>query len=240
MKELKGLTVIMVGGTGGMGSATALNLAKYGMNICVCSRSQEKLDNLEAQLKEKGVSTYFKSVDLADVEGIRAFVNESVDKFGSADILINFAGVSLNAGICELTEEQWDTILNANLKGIFFATQAFANRVDPEKGGLLINFSSMASLRPGGGNVAYTAAKGAVRTITEFFANQFKSKNIKCTTMSPGPASTTFFAGRKTEEQMKGFLKADDIAELLEYVILRSDRIVFHELQLDSYSFFNK
>jgi short-subunit dehydrogenase len=67
-----------------------------------------------------------------------------------------------------------------------------------------------------------------------------KRKNIKFTSMLPGPTSTTFFAGRKTEAEMSGFMKADDVAEILEFIMKRSDRLVFHEVSVDSYAFFNR
>lgn len=240
MKSLRGLTVIMIGGTGGMGSATAKKIAESGATICVCGKRQDRLDLLEADLKAKGATTFFKSVDLADSALVGKFVDECAEKFGRLDILINFAGISLNANLDQMTEAQFDDVMDVNLKGIFFATQAFANHVDESKGAYVINFSSMASKRPGGGNLVYTAAKGAVRTLTEALASQLKSKNIKFTTMSPGPTATTFFEGRKTAEQMSGFMTAEDIADMLEFIMVRSDRLVFHEICVDSWGFFNR
>lgn len=240
MRELTGLNIIMIGGNGGMGAATAKLIAKPGVCISVCGRKQETLDALEAEVKAKGADTYFKSVDITKVQEVTDFVNESVDKFGSADILINFAGLSINANLEDITEEQWDTVMDVNVKGTYFATQAFAKRVDAEKGALVINFASMASKRPMGLNPHYAAAKSAVSTITQALSNQMKKKNIKFTVMSPGPAATTFFAGRKTAEEMSKFMSADDIAETLEFIMLRSDRLVFHDVAFDSYAFFNK
>lgn len=239
MKDLVGMNIIMVGGSGGMGSATAKHIAKPGVHISVCSVDQAGLDRLEAEVKEKGADTYFKYVDNTKPADIRAFIDESVAKFGSADVLINFAGLSTNATLDTLTEENWDLVLDVNLKGCFFATQAFSNHVDPEKGALVINFASMASKRPTGLNPHYAAAKAAVNTMTTGLANSMKSKNIKFTIMSPGPTSTTFFAGRKTADQMVSFMNAQDIAEMLEFIMVRSDRLVFHEIAMDSYAYFH-
>ncbi len=238
MKDLKGINIIMVGGSGGMGAATSNYLAKPGMRFSVCSVDQAGLDRLEAQLKEKGAETFFKYVDITKPAEITAFIDESYEKFGGEAILINFAGLSIDATLENVTEAQWDTVMDVNVKGIHFAAQAYAKHIDEEQGGLVINFASMACKRPAGPNAHYAAAKAAVATLTAALANQMKRKNIKFTTMSPGPAATTFFAGRKTAEQMVKFMDAQDVAEILEYIMVRSDRLVFHEVAVDSYAFF--
>jgi|LSQX01.1.fsa_nt_gb 3-oxoacyl-[acyl-carrier protein] reductase len=240
MRDLQGLSIIMVGGSGGIGSATANRIAGPGVNIGICSIDTPRLKELGEELRAKGTNVYTKHVDTSNPHDIRAFIDECCDLFKGADILINFAGLSIDATLETLTEEQWDTVINANLKGNFFATQAFADRVNGEKGALVVNFASMAAKRPGGGNVHYAAAKSAVYTLSQALAQQMKRKNIKFTSMLPGPTSTTFFAGRKTEAEMSGFMKADDVAEILEFIMKRSDRLVFHEVSVDSYAFFNR
>lgn len=240
MKDLKGMSIVMVGGTGGMGSATAELLAAEGVKIGICSIDDERLDLLQKSLTEKGATVYTKHVDVSKPSEISAFIDECASKFGTLDVLINFAGLSINAKLETLSETQWDTIMDVNVKGNYFSTQAFANHVDVNKGSLVINFASMAAKRPVGGNVHYAAAKSAVYTMSQALAQQMKPKNIKFTTMFPGPTSTTFFAGRKTEAEMVDFMKADDIAELIRYIIVRSDRLVFHEILVDSYAYFSK
>lgn len=239
MKNIAGMHIIMVGGSGGMGSATAKQLAKSGAKISVCSVDQAGLDRLEGELKALGAETYFKYCTNTVPGDVKAFIDESVAKFGAADVLINFAGLSTNATLDTLTEDNWDLVMDVNLKGCFFACQAFSQHVDPEKGALVINFASMACKRPTGLNPHYAAAKAAVNTLTTALSNGMKSKNIKFTIMSPGPTSTTFFAGRKTADQMVSFMEAQDIAEMLEYIIVRSDRLVFHEIAMDSYAYFH-
>jgi len=239
MRELKGLSIIMIGGSGGMGNATANKIAKPGVHIGICSIDDARLEELNVELSEKGADIYTKHVDVSKPIEIRSFIDECNEKFGGVDILLNFAGLSINAKLETLTEEQWETVMDVNLKGNYFATQAFANHVDTKKGALVINFASMAAKRPVGGNVHYAAAKSAVYTLSQALAQQMKSKNIKFTTMFPGPTSTTFFAGRKTDEEMVDFMKAEDIADLLEYIMVRSDRLVFHEVLVDSYAYFN-
>lgn len=237
MRELTGLSIIMVGG---MGAATALRVAAPGVNLGICSVDREGLASLEQQTAAKGAGVYTQYVDATDPAAVHAFMDECAEKFGGVDILINFLGLSLNGDLSKVDGPGYDLIMDVNVKGALFATQAFADHVDTEKGGLVISFGSMASKRPGGGNPVYAAAKSAVNTLSQTLAVQLKSKNICFTTMNPGPTDTTFFAGRMPSEKRVGFMHAEEIADVLEFIMKHGDRIVFHDVMFDSIAYFRR
>lgn len=240
MRELTGLSIILVGASGGIGSATALRIAAPGVKIGICSIDQEGLDKLEAQLVEKGATVYSKYVDVTKCDQITAYMDECCEKFGGADILVNFSGLSITAKIDQLTEAGYDKVMDVNVKGMFFCTQAFVKHVDTVKGALVINFGSMASKRPTAGAPHYSAAKAAVNVFSQALAMQLKEKNVKFTVMNPGPTNTAFYEGRIPEEKRYDFMVPDDVAEVVEFIMKRSDRLVFHDIMMDSYGYFTR
>lgn len=240
MRSLEGLTIVMVGASGGMGSATALQIAKPGVNIAMCASRKERLDPVAAQVEEKGATVFAEAVDITKVDQIQKFMDDVYARFGRVDVLINFAGLSVTAKIDQLTEADYDRVMDVNVKGMFFATQAFVSHVNEEEGALVINFGSMASKRPNPNAPHYSAAKAAVNFFTESLAQQLKSRNIRMTVINPGPTNTTFFEGRIPEEKRGDFMVASDIAEVLEFILTRDSYINVHDIMLDSFKFFKK
>ncbi len=238
MRKLEGLSIIMMGASGGIGGATALQIAKPGVKIAICSVDPVELDNLAQQLKDKGATVYSKLVDVTKEEQVNAFMTESVEQFGRADILINFAGLSITAKLDELTEAGYDKVMDVNVKGMFLSTKAFVSHVDTEEGALVINFGSMAAKRANAGAPHYSAAKAAVNLFSDGLAQQLKSKNIRVTVINPGPTNTTFFAGRMAEDKLVNFMSATDVAELLEFVMTRDKRIIYHDVMFECFDFY--
>ena len=160
--------------------------------------------------------------------------------FGRVDILINFAGLSVTAKLPELTLEDYDKVMDVNVKGMFLSTQAFAQYVNESEGALVINFGSMASKRANPSAPHYSAAKAAVNLFTDGLAQQLKSRNIRMTVMNPGPTDTTFFEGRIPPEKRGDFLSPEDVADVLEFIMTRDSRINFHDIMFDSFDFFKR
>ena len=240
MKNINGLNAIMMGASGGIGSATCRVLAKHGVNFAICSIDAEGLEKLAEELRAAGAKVLAKVVNNTVEKEVDAFIDEAVATFGKPDVLINFAGLSITSKVGELSEANWDTVLNVNLKGMFLSSKAFIRHLDPEKGGQIINFGSMASKRPGATNPHYSAAKAAVNTFGQGMAQQYKADNLRVTTLNPGPVNTTFFAGRIPEDKRGDFMVANDVAEVIEFILTRDDRIVFHDVMFDSMAYFKR
>ncbi|MBQ6365603.1 MAG: SDR family oxidoreductase [Oscillospiraceae bacterium] len=240
MRNLEGLTIVMMGATGGMGTATARLLARPGVNLAFSSSRQERVDALADVLSGTGASVLGRVVDVTDSRQVDAFMEEVHTKFGRLDVLINFAGLSITSKLDAFTVEQYETVMDVNVKGMVFSTKAFASRTDEETGALVINIGSMAAKRANPNAPHYSAAKAAVNMFTDGFAQQLKSKNIRFTVLNPGPTDTTFFEGRIPPEKRTDFMQASDIAEVIEFIITRDSRINFHDISFDSFAFFKR
>ncbi len=240
MRNLEGLTIVMMGATGGMGTATARLLARPGVNLAFSSSRQERVDALADVLSGTGASVFGRVVDVTDSRQVDAFMEEVHTKFGRLDVLINFAGLSITSKLDAFTVEQYETVMDVNVKGMVFSTKAFASRTDEETGALVINIGSMAAKRANPNAPHYSAAKAAVNMFTDGFAQQLKSKNIRFTVLNPGPTDTTFFEGRIPPEKRTDFMQASDIAEVIEFIITRDSRINFHDISFDSFAFFKR
>lgn len=238
MRNLEGLTIVMAGASGGIGSATALQLARPGVNIAICSIDKPGLDSLAEAVTAKGANVIARVVDLTDDKAVSSFMDEVYKSFKRFDILINFAGLSVTADIGELSEKNFDLVMDVNVKGMFLGTKYFTKHVDESEGAMIINFGSMAARRANAKSPQYSAAKAAVLMFSQGLAEQLKSKNIRITTMNPGPTDTTFFEGRIPKEKRTKFMQATDVAETLEFIITRDKRIVFHDVMFESFEFY--
>ena len=240
MRTLEGLTVVMTGAAGGIGSAAAMQIAKPGVRLAICGKSEEKLAALADRLSAAGAEVFARAADVTRPEQIEDFMEAAYRRFGRLDILVNFAGLSVTARTEELSEADYDRVMDVNVKGMFFAVKSFAARSDPERGGLIVNFGSMAAKRANPGAPHYSAAKAAVNLFSEGLARQLKSRNIRVTVVNPGPTDTDFFAGRIPPEKRTDFLRPEDVAELLEFIMTRDDRVIFHDVMFESFGFFQR
>ena len=221
-------------------------------------KPQEKFDRRLATLLKDMAETMYKAegvglaapqvgilrrvavVDVTDDAQVRDYMQAVYDRFGRVDILINFAGLSITRKLEDFTAEDYDKVMNVNVKGMVFSTKAFAALADPAAGALVINIGSMAAKRANANAPHYSAAKAAVNMFTDGLAQQLKGKNIRFTVINPGPTDTTFFEGRIPPEKRGDFMRAGDIAEVLEFIMTRDARINFHELSFDSFAFFQR
>ena len=238
MRTLENLSIVMMGASGGIGSATALRIAAPKVKIAFCSIDRKGLEDLAVRLEEKGAAVFHRVVDVTREAEVKDFIAAAAEKFGGADVLINFAGLSVSAKAEELTEQNYDLVMDVNVKGMFFGVKHFISHINEERGAQIINFGSMASKRANPAAPHYSAAKAAVNMFGQGLAEQLKKRNIRFTTMNPGPTDTTFFEGRIPKENRTKFMRAEDVAETIEFILTRDARIVFHDVMFDSFDFF--
>lgn len=238
MRNLDGLTIVMTGASGGIGSATALQLARPGVNMAICSIDKPGLASLAAAIIAKGANVISRVVNMTDDGAVSEFMDEVFNTYKRFDVLINFAGLSVSADLGDLSEKSYDLVMDVNVKSMFLGTKYFTKHVDESKGAMVINFGSMAAKRANAKSPQYSAAKAAVVMFSQGLAEQLKGKNIRFTTMNPGPTDTTFFEGRIPKEKRTKFMQATDVAETMEFIITRDSRIVFHDVMFESFEFF--
>ena len=198
----KGKTAIVTGSNTGLGQGICRAFAEAGANVVGVSRRPST---------ETGemIGSAFHNViaDLSSVEVIPSVIDQTVAKFGRVDILVNNAGIIKRQDSLEFTEENWDSVLNVNLKTVFFLTQAVAKKfVEQKSGGKIINIASMLSYQGGIRVPSYTASKSAIRGITMTLANEWAKYGINVNGIAPG-----YMATNNTEQLRQDGERSADI-----------------------------
>lgn len=186
--DLTGKVAIVAGGSGGLGKGMATGLADAGATVIIAGRSKEKLDSAVAEIKAAtGGNVTGMILDITSVKASANFVAEVADRFGHIDILVNSAGINIRRPALEFKEEDWDKVCDAQLKYVFFMTQAVANHmVDKGIKGRIINIGSLSSMIGLKNMVAYCASKGAIVQVTKALANEWAQYGITVNAICPG------------------------------------------------------
>jgi NAD(P)-dependent dehydrogenase (short-subunit alcohol dehydrogenase family) len=187
--DLTGRVAIVSGGSMGLGLQMAEGLAEMGANLVLCARKKERCAEAAESLRSHGVQTVALGCDVREKAAIQQVVEETLDKFGRVDILINNAGVSWGAPVEEMTLEQWDKVLSTNLTGTFLFCQAVVRAMAAQGSGKIINIASVAGL--GGASaelqaIGYHASKGGVIAFTKDLACKWATRNIQVNAIAPG------------------------------------------------------
>jgi glucose 1-dehydrogenase len=190
--SLKGKIAIVTGGNSGIGKAIALELARQGVNIVIdYVVHPEATEEEEKQIIAMGDQAIGVHADVSKIEDLRTLINEAVKAFGRVDIMINNAGVETRTSILDTTEEQYDRVLNINLKSAFFGTQLAAQQMIKQGGGgRIINITSVHEDWPMPGNTAYCLTKGGMRMLTRTAGVELAPHNILVVGVGPGAVAT--------------------------------------------------
>jgi glucose 1-dehydrogenase len=190
--RLQGKTVAITGGSQGIGLAIAQRFAQEGADISFCYRSNKAgADEVAASIKKLGRKCADFQYDVGLVSDGQKFITDSVAQFGRIDILVNNAGLERNADFWNVTEADYDAVLNVNLKGLFFITQAFVkHRMDAKAGGKIINISSVHEELPFPHFASYCASKGGVKMLTRNLSIELAPFGITINSIAPGAIET--------------------------------------------------
>ena len=185
MFKLDGKVAVVTGGSRGFGKAIALGLAEAGADVVVAARTKSALDEVAAEIQKKGRKALAVATDMLNKASINAMADEAFKTFGKIDILINNAGQGDTCPFTKLTEEQWDTIIDINLKGYFLATQAVGKYMVKAKSGRIINISSAMGEAPLGYMAPYAASKGGINSMTKSLAQEWAGLGITVNAIAP-------------------------------------------------------
>jgi 3-oxoacyl-[acyl-carrier protein] reductase len=211
--ELKGKTAIVTGASRGIGRAIALKLGAMNASVAVNYVNDEKAAASSVSAIEKtGGKAVAVRADMRQVRDIQLLFDRTINEFGSVDILVNNAGIRLFKPIASVSEAEFDDIIAANVKGVFFACQMAAKRM--AGGGRIINISSSVTRVLMAGYGPYAATKGAVDQITRVLAKELGPKGITVNAISPGPTDTELFRKGKSREQIEGFAQATALGRI--------------------------
>ena len=221
---LEGKTGIITGGASGIGKATAKKFVEYGARVILFDVNEEALKNFwEEEIGDRG--WYFVG-DISKKEDIEKFVKEIKDKNEKIDILVNNAGVTRDTFLIRMKEEDWDFVLNVNLKGIFLLTKEILKLMIKEEKGVIINLSSVVGITGNVGQCNYSASKAGVIAFTKSLAKEVGSRNIRVVAVAPGFIETPMTLKlpeeikKKYLEQipLKRFGKPEEVAELISFL----------------------
>ena len=183
---LEGKTAMITGAAGGIGAAISEGLAYAGAEVALCGRTLEKCQALADRINANGGKATAYHLDVSDMSEIVPRVEEIVARYGKIDVLFNVAGINKREGLLDVEEETYDRIMNTNLKGVYFVSQAVAREMYKRKSGSIINIGSHNDTAMLGGCSVYGAAKSGVIAITRSLAVECARYGIRCNAISPG------------------------------------------------------
>ena len=208
MSSLEKTVAIVTGGSTGIGRSIALEFAKEGASVVICGRRKTNLEKVAEEINALGKCSLAVAADVSVKSQVQGMVKQTVDSFGSIDILVNNAGIIHAAPLVEVTETEWDEVIDINLKGVFLCMQAVAPYMMNQKHGKIINISSICG-RGGALNdgAPYCASKAGVILLTQVAAWELGQYNINVNNIAPGLVLTPMAGQGKTKEEFAQFLE---------------------------------
>lgn len=200
MFSLKDKVALVSGANTGIGQGLAIGLAEAGADVAAVGRTAP--GETKAKVESLGRRFAFIEADLSSTEGVEAIVTAAEAALGPVDILVNNAGTIKRNDALEFTEEEWDSVMDVNLKTLFFLSQAVARKmVGAGRKGKIINIASMLSFQGGIRVASYTASKSGVAGLTKLLANEWALKNINVNAIAPGYIATNNTAALRADEK---------------------------------------
>lgn len=203
--RLENKVVIITGGASGIGRETALLFAREGAKIVIADINEKKGEEVASEIQKLGGIALFIKMDVCNREEIKTMVETVMRRHGKIDILINNGGIIQDAFLSKMTEEQWDKVVNVNLKGVFNCSQAVAEIMMNQGSGVIINTSSIVGINGNAGQVNYAATKAGLIGMTKTLAKELGKKGILVNAVAPGFIATPMTAAvpEKILEKMK-------------------------------------
>ena len=208
-KLLEGKKAVVTGGASGIGRATALALAEEGAYVVIVDMDEKKGEAVVKEILKKGGRAIFVRGDVSRAEDCHNAVDETVKTWGGVDILFNNAGIIRRATVPELSEEDWDRVMDVNVKSMFLMSKYAIPLMEKEGGGAIINNASGWGVKGGARAAVYCASKGAVVNLTRAMAIDHGAKNIRINCIAPGDTDTSMLRNeaRQLGEMESTFLK---------------------------------
>ena len=208
MKLLEKKTALITGATRGIGKGIALTFAKQGANVAFTYNSSvEAAQELEKELESFGVKAKGYQSNAAKFDAAQQLAADVLKEFGTIDILINNAGITKDNLLMRISEEDFDTVIEVNLKSVFNLTKAVIRPMMKQRAGSIINMSSVVGLKGNAGQTNYAASKAGILGFTKSVALELGSRNIRCNTIAPGFIETEM-TGKLNEEVVQGWRDA--------------------------------
>jgi NAD(P)-dependent dehydrogenase (short-subunit alcohol dehydrogenase family) len=206
MFDLSGRSAIVTGATKGLGLAMARALAEAGADVAIVSRHQDECDQVAGEIRSLGVNAFGCACDVSKREMIDALVERTTENFGKIDILVNNAGTAVTVPAKDLTEADWDKVLNINLKGVFFMAQAVGREMIKQNYGRIVNVASMFGLVGDKNVIPYLVSKGGVVQMTRGLALEWARYNVMVNAVAPGYVITSINSKELNDEKVRQYI----------------------------------
>jgi len=224
---LTGQVALVTGAAQGIGRAIALLLARNGADIIVSDINLEKAEETAKEIEETGQRAMAIKVDVAHSEEVERMVQTILERFGRIDILINNAGIARDKLILRMTEEDWDVVLNVNLKGTFNCTKAVVKHMSKQRSGKIVSIASVVGEMGNVGQANYSASKAGVIGFTKTIAREFAQRGININAIAPGYIETpmTDVLPEKAKEGLRQLIpmnrlgRPEDVAEAVLFLV---------------------
>lgn len=237
VENIAGKVIVITGASSGLGEAAARHLAAAGATVVLGARRTDRIDALAAELIADGAKALAVAVDVTRCEQVQSLVDKAVESFGRVDVLINNAGLMPSSPLEMLKINDWDRMIDVNLKGVLYGIAAVLPVMKAQKGGQIINVSSVSGHKVSAGTAVYAATKHGVRVISEGLRQEVKPYNIRTTIISPGavasdlPDSVTVpEVAARIKEIYKTAIPADSFARVVAFAIQQPEDVDINEI----------
>ena len=198
---LQNTVSIITGGARGIGKAIALRFAEEGSDIAICDVNPDALESAKKEIGAIGREVLAEKTDVTNPDDVAKFIQKVLDKFGKINILINNAGITRDGLLVRMSAEDWDSVLDVNLKGTFNCTKQAAKTMMKQRAGKIVNIASIIGMVGNAGQANYAASKGGVIAFTKSVAKELATRNINVNAVAPGFIETDMTA--KLSEDIK-------------------------------------
>lgn len=191
MSRFEGKSAIVTGASRGIGREIALGLGKEGANVAVnYSGSKEKAEEVVAEIIQSGGKAFAVQADVSDADSVKKMVDQTIETFGTVDMLVNNAGITKDNLLMRMKEDEWDDVIRINLKGVFLCTKAVTRQMMRQRAGKIVNMASIVGVAGNPGQANYVAAKAGVIGLTKTTAKELATRHINVNAVAPGLIAT--------------------------------------------------
>ncbi|WP_019143346.1 SDR family oxidoreductase [Noviherbaspirillum massiliense] len=236
--NIQGKVVVITGASSGLGEAAARHLASLGARVALGARRSERIEALANELNGRGGKALAVQTDVVHRDQVQKLVDAAANTYGRVDVIINNAGLMPQSLIENLQVEEWDRMIDVNIKGVLYGIAAVLPYMKRQKSGQIINVSSVAGHKVGPGSAVYAATKHAVRALSEGLRQEVKPYNIRTTVISPGAVATELpnsitdaaVAGRVHQLYSEIAIPADSFARAVAFAIEQPEDVDVNEI----------